>query len=98
MPTYKFTEKAEADLASIVEYTQEAWGTAQALRYIDGFHDLANALSIAPEMGVNRDNILTGLCVFPYEKHLLFYQKAPHGITVVRVLHKSMDVQQHFDR
>ena len=97
MPAYKLTEKAETDLAAIVKYTQATWGAAQALRYIDGFHDLANALSTAPEMGVNRDNILIGLCVFPYEKHLLFYQKAPHGITIVRVLHKSMDVLQHLD-
>ena len=97
MARYKLTDKASKDLKEILEYTQTTWGAEKALSYLDGFDDLAKMLSKAPHLGVKRDNIAPGLSVFPYEKHLLFYKKAAHGVTVVRVLHKSMDVYLHFD-
>ena len=35
MASYVFTEKAERDLETIVDYTMERWGTKRAIKYIE---------------------------------------------------------------
>lgn len=97
MPVYKFTEKAESDLAAIIDYTLETWGVTQAVTYIDGLEHLAATLAQTPELGMSREDLHKGMSVFPYARHLLFYRKERHGITIVRILHDSMDAPRHFD-
>lgn len=96
MPVYKFTAKAESDLEAIIDYTLRAWGPTQAIKYVEDLETLAAALAQTPDIGKVRDDLQEGLTVFQYEKHLLFYCKEPHGITIVRILHESMDTPQHF--
>jgi toxin ParE1/3/4 len=97
MPVYKFTERAEGDLADIIDYTVDTWGAVQAVRYIDGLEGLAANLAQTPDLGKTRDDLHKGLIVFPYERHLLFYRKERHGITIVRILHNSMDAPNQLD-
>ena len=97
MPVYKFTEKAESDLATIIDYTLGTWGPAQAVKYLDGLESLAETLAQTPDLGRAREEIHKGLIVFPCERHLLFYRKERHGITIVRILHDSMDALRHFE-
>ena len=97
MPVYKFTERAESDLASIIDHTLETWGAGQAVKYIDGLEGLAASLAQTPDLGKAREDLHKGLFVFPYERHLLFYRKERHGITIVRILHDSMDTPRHFE-
>lgn len=97
MPVYKFTERAEGDLAAIIDCTLETWGAAQAVKYIDGLEDLAATLAQSPDLGKAREDLHKGLIVFPYERHLLFYRKERHGITIMRILHDSMDTPRHFE-
>ena len=95
MPHYKFTEQAERDLESIADFTLENWGTRQAEIYLNGLEALAQKLADSPDLGTNRDALIQGLLSFPYVSHTLYYLKQPHGTTVVRVLHKRMNPQQH---
>lgn len=97
MSVYKFTDKAEEDLADIIDYTGATWSAVQAVRYIDGLGVLAENLAQTPELGKSRDDLHEGLIAFPYERHLLFYRKERHGITIVRILHASMDTPNHLD-
>ena len=97
MPVYKFTEKAEGDLAAIIDHTVETWGSAQAVKYMDGLEVLAASLAQTPDLGKAREDLHKGLLVFPYERHLLFYRRERHGITIVRILHDSMDTPRHFE-
>ena len=34
----------------------------------------------------------------PYVSHIVYYVKQPHGITVIRALHKRMDPKLHISR
>lgn len=97
MPVYKFTESAEGDFASIIDYTVQRWGGVQAVKYIEGLEELAASLAQTPDLGKSREDLHKGLIVFPYERHLLFYRKERHGITIVRILHESMDTPRHFE-
>ena len=91
MPTYKFSEAANHDLASIIDYTYETWGADQASLYIDGLEKLTQLLAEAPNLGKACEDLAEGLKAFPYQSHVIYYLEATHGITVARVLHENMD-------
>lgn len=95
MPDFQFTEKAEADLESIVDFTLEQWGIQKAHLYVNELEDMGQLLADNPDIGLNRDFLLDGLLCFPYESHVLYYFKQLHGITIIRVLHKNMDPDNH---
>jgi len=85
-----YSDKAENDLAEIIDYTLNKWGAVQADEYINGLEALAQQLAERPAMGVS--NILDNveLFAFPYKSHTLYYIKKDTGISMVRVLHQSM--------
>lgn len=91
MAKYRFTAKAEHDLEEIINYTLKQWGALQTNTYLDGLEGHGQLLADNPDLGARRDALAEGLLSFPYESHILYYFKQPHGITIVRVLHKRMD-------
>ena len=95
MPTYDFTDKAEHDLERIIDYTINHWGNSQANVYIDALEELAQTLADNPDIGMVRDKLSAGLLSFPYQSHVLYYVKSKRGVTIVRVLHASMDSVNH---
>lgn len=88
MADYKFTKKAEHDLEDIIDYTFQQWGAAQTNTYIDGLEAHGQLLADNPDLGIKREATFEGLLSFPYESHILYYMRQPHGITIVRVLHQ----------
>ena len=96
MPGFKLSAKAEHDLEDIIDFTLSRWGVDQAMKYVDGFEELARMLARTPALGKSRDDLHKGLLAFPYESHLLFYVKDRQNITIVRILHESMSTSRHF--
>lgn len=96
MATFYFTEQAQKDLESIIDFTVQRWGVAQSHNYIDDLEALAKILADNPLLGTERDELSQGLRSFPYRSHLLFYVLQKDGIAIVRVLHTSVDVVRHF--
>lgn len=96
MPTYEFSDAAEADLADIVDYTLRVWEGTQALKYVDGLENLAQSLAEAPTLGQPCFDLFAEMRAFPYQSHVLYYLEKPDGIIVARVLHKSMNANLHF--
>jgi toxin ParE1/3/4 len=92
---YQFTDKAVRDLESIIDYTTQEWGAAQANTYLDGLEARAQLLAENPEIGTARESLFEGLLSFPFERHILYYKKQAHGIVIVRVLHQYMDPVKH---
>lgn len=91
MKAYNFTTIALKDLEEIIDYTSEKWGKAKASEYIDGLEDLAQKLADNPYIGSKQDHLAEGLIAFPYISHVFYYMKKPHGITIIRILHKRMN-------
>lgn len=94
-PGYQFTDKAERDLESIIDYTVQEWGVSQANTYLDGLETRAQLLAKNPDIGMAREALCKGLLSFPYESHVLYYKKYARGIVIVRVLHQHMDPVKH---
>ena len=95
MPHHKFTAHAQNDLINIIGHTLQNWGVAQTEKYIDGLETLAAKLAQSPALGTCRDALQKELLSFPYKSHVLYYTRTKVGITISRVLHQSMDIEQH---
>jgi len=93
MTTFNVSGKAKIDLIKIAKYTQLTWGIAQRNDYLKmmdaAFHQLANE----PLLGVNCNYIREGYRKRPQGSHVIYYKEHnANQILIVRILHKSMDV------
>ena len=90
------TALAESDLSDISDYTSRAWGEKQRIAYMQMLEIMFDKLSENIFIGEEVDYILPGYRKYPMGKHLTFY-KIINGadIEVVRVLHQSMDLDEH---
>lgn len=93
MKPFTLTIAAKTDLRNIALFTQRRWGKGQRNLYVKQFDDTFWLLAENPDMGKPCDDIRSGYRKFPLGSHIVFYQpKGNHHIKVVRILHKSMDV------
>lgn len=74
-PGYQFTDKAERDLESIIDYTVQEWGASQANTYLDGLETRAQLLAENPDLGMARETLCKGLLSFPYERAMFCITK-----------------------
>ena len=47
-------------------------------------------------MGRSRDELARGLRSFAFERYVVFFLPMPDGLDIVRVLHASRDINEHF--
>lgn len=97
MATYKIAEPAKADIDNLFTYTIHTWGEAQSEKYYLGFIKQAQLLAEMPSLGKQYKLYSDEMRVFPYEKHLIYYIEASHGITIMHVVHESKDQENHID-
>lgn len=97
-PRREFTARATEDLREIGRYTKREWGLEQARRYRQELELALKKLSLSPRIGLARDDIAEHVRSFQVASHIAFYLLRKDGITVLRVLHPSMDVERAFDR
>lgn len=93
---------AEDDLTNIASWTAENFGARQADVYIDAILDTIDELSSEePNRSKPRDEIGPGLRTLHMAKrgrrgrHLLLYSANQDAITIVRILHDSMELSPH---
>ena len=94
MKPFDLTRKARADLRAIAIFTEEQWGVEQRNVYIKQFDDTFHMLAASPLVGKNCDEVMPGYRKFPQGSHVVFYKEGSNCvIEVIRILHKSMDVE-----
>ncbi|NOX43803.1 MAG: type II toxin-antitoxin system RelE/ParE family toxin [Gammaproteobacteria bacterium] len=99
MPAYKVTNKAKADLIAIGRYTTKKWGVAQRNDYLKQLDNCFSQISENPKLGVTSDLIKKDYRKFPQGSHLIFYKQNLNGIIeIIRVLHKTMDIESNIDK
>ena len=96
MPRYDFTKRALDDLREIARYTRETWGQRQARLYREEIELGIRKLALSPGMGRVRADVAPSVRSFPIARHVAFYVEGEGGITVLRLLHPSMDVARAF--
>jgi toxin ParE1/3/4 len=93
---FELASPAAADLLDIVRYTHQRWGGAQAQSYREELELALQHLSLTADVGRKRDAIATGLRSFPVAQHIAFYIERKDKITVLRILHPRMNVDEVF--
>lgn len=94
MAEYRLTPAAERDLEAIWVYTVERWGLHQADRYVDLLTAAFETLAQSPKFAPSCDHIRRGYRRHRVERHMVYFQMTPYGISIVRVLHYRMDVSR----
>ncbi len=69
---------------------------AQADAFVDRMAAKFKLLARQPELGRMRDDLMTKLRSFPFERYIIFYRTIASGIEVVRVPHSARDVEAQF--
>lgn len=103
MASFQVTEQAEADVSDIIEYTLERWGMKQAESYADRIEAAYVAIAEEPTRGRSRAEArpdVLGHHIGQHgrsARHVVFYtyDALEDRVTVLRVLHDSMDFDEH---
>ncbi len=95
MADYDLSVKAEHDLTEIYIFSYQNFGEAKADAYLIGLEDCFSHLAEKPLLGRNIDHIRKGYLRYEYIGHSIFYKRTRTGIKIMRVLHGSMNIDQH---
>lgn len=95
MSGFLLSDEAQDDLKEIKRYTVKNWGNNQARQYLIELTINFEKLSKSTKLGRERKEIDNYICSFCVNKHIVFYRKKPKYIEIVRVLHVSMDINEH---
>ncbi len=95
MSRLRLVPAAKADLDLIWTSSTERWGIDQAESYIRLLGQTLRSLAETPGLGRAVEDVRPGYFKFPNASHVIFYRKTSAGIEVIRILHKSMDVDRH---
>ena len=95
MASFRFSQRAEADLLGIGAYTLRNWGEEQAVRYLGDLERCCQMLADNPGLGRNCDHVRPGLRRMETGRHVVFYREDARGILVSRILHERMLPERH---
>lgn len=92
----QISEDAKLDLIKIGEYLADKNPQA-AEKLLRTFRDKFNLLTTFPNMGKERNELITGMRSFPAGKYLIFYQVSGDVLEIVRVRHSATDIKNLFE-
>jgi len=84
------SNRAGNDLDSIINF-----GLAVTVDYHTALEKCFETLDKNPDLGTKVDHIRSDYLCFEHRSHLIFYKNNSDGIFIVRIIHKSMNVQTH---
>lgn len=92
MGNYKLLPAAERDLEAIWQYTAQQWGVRQADLYIDQLGEAFQLIAEQPLICRERNEFTPPVRIHHRGHHLVVYHIIAADITVIRVVHESMDL------
>ena len=95
MAGYALSPAARADIEEIWDYTVRHWGEAQAERYTRNIRDACEALGDGTLSGRSAEDIRAGYRKTAVGSHVMFYRVRADVVEIIRILHRSMDVDRH---
>lgn len=95
MNKFVLSAKAKSDLIKIAKYTQATWGKIQRNDYLKVLDSSFQLLADEPDIGIQCNYIREGYSKYPQASHVIYYKEHKENqILIVRILHKSMDVNR----
>jgi toxin ParE1/3/4 len=87
---------AELDILEIWDFIAED-SITEADLWIDRLDEKLLLWATQPMMGRSREELASGLRSFAFGRYVVFFLPISDGLDVVRVLHASRDINEHFD-
>jgi toxin ParE1/3/4 len=87
------TERAEGDLADILDYLDRHSPPA-AERLADSIDRRFAQLGLLPEIGRAREELAPGLRSIVIDRYVLFYRVTPNAVEVLRILDGARDFER----
>ena len=87
---------ARRDFRSILRYTREVWGERQRNTYGARLESAMERLTHYPFLGEPRDDLRPGLRTRKASEHIIYYRVDEEAVTVLRLLHHTMDQTKLF--
>jgi toxin ParE1/3/4 len=87
--------RAQRDFRSIRLYGLREWGKERADAYQTALTHGFERLRDYPQIGKAREDLKTGLRVWPIEHHVLYYRIKADAIEIARILHERADPARH---
>lgn len=95
MADYRLSGKADEDLVGIYLYTLDEFGESQADAYLYSLEERFEILAGNPAIGRRIEHTREGYRRYEHVSHSIFYRIDEDGVIIMRVLHNSMDTDQH---
>lgn len=95
MLSLKLTRRARRDIQQISRYTIEMWGKAQAIAYKDLLAKHFAMIQENPSVGHQKPGLEESVLCVRAGRHLIFYEMQNEAVSILRILHDSMDYEQH---
>jgi toxin ParE1/3/4 len=92
-----YAPKAERDLEEIWTYTAERWSVLQADTYLTQVFDALDSVAAGRLKGTSAAAVRAGYRRLLVGSHVAFYTDTHAEITIVRILHQSMDADRRLD-
>lgn len=92
--TILFTPAAETDILDIWNYIRKEWGANQAEEYIQKLSLACSKLSDGLSQEIAVDYVRSGYRKVLVGRHAIFFKRNENEITIIRILHQSMDVDE----
>ena len=97
MMGFQLTSRAKEDLKNIALYTENVWGVEQRNIYLKQIDHAFHIITRSPKQGRSCDYIRQGYYKYNIGKHIVFYRQISiKEVQIVRILHDSMDIPNHF--
>ncbi|MBT6149927.1 MAG: type II toxin-antitoxin system RelE/ParE family toxin [Gemmatimonadetes bacterium] len=93
--TYVLSSVARDDLLSIWAFSADRWDEGQADIYIDALIVRFAWLTRNTGLWHERSELGDGIHSYPEESHVIIFREADGKLQIIRVLHASMDLDQH---
>ena len=94
MTTLRLRKEALADLVNIGDYGASNHGWPAAEAYLQSIDGALEQLKSYPLSGMARPELADNLRSLSFRQHHIFYLLSDDHVSVVRVLHKSMDSER----
>ena len=91
-----YSDLAEYDLINVWLYTSEEWSFAQADIYLNKIDSRIGHLISNPRLGKDRNDLRKSYHSIQIKHHIVFYKLNNNQILIIRILHESSDIEQHF--
>lgn len=95
MPELRISRRAVSDLGDIADYSIAEFSIGQARKYRNQLQACFDSLLDNPQLGRSADDIAPHLRRIRQQAHVIFYVATTDEVLIVRVLHHSMDFEQH---